>query len=253
MIDTHAHLYLCKPDIHALVAMSQAAGVEAIVNVSTDLASAETVLSQAQSFPGYVFPTAGIHPCCDLDVAEIPALRLFLEQHRSDIVAIGEIGLDLYRGTASLVDQVQRFEAQLLLAREYDLPVIIHSRQADAEMLAVILKYPDIRKVFHCFSSGPDFLASVQHENVFFSFTGHITYDNPHVVAAMKEMRLSQMMLETDCPYLTPKSLRGRENHSGHIPVIAEAMAQHLGRPLSEIQAQTTEAARRFFGLPCPL
>ena len=252
MIDTHAHLYLCKPDVADLVALAQAAGVAAIVNVSTDLPSAESVLAQSQAFPGYLFPTAGIHPCCDLDPSEIPALRLFLDRHRAGIVAIGEIGLDLYRGTVSLSDQTQRFEAQLLLAREYHLPVIIHSRQADPEMLAVILKYPDIRKVFHCFSSGPDFLAAVQHENVFFSFTGHITYDSPHVIAAMKEMRLSQIMLETDCPYLTPKSLRGRENHSGHIPVIAEALAAHLCLSLAEVHAKTTETARRFFGLPCP-
>jgi TatD DNase family protein len=249
MIDTHAHLYLCKPDIQDLVALSREAGVTAIVNVSTDLASAETVMSQAQAFPGYVFPTAGIHPCSDALPNEIADLRCFLDANRESIVAIGEIGLDLYRGTAVLSEQVYRFEAQLSLAREYDLPVVIHSRQADAEMLAVILKYPDIRKVFHCFSSGPDFVSAVQHDTVYFSFTGHITYDNPHVIAAMRSMRLSQVMLETDCPYLTPKSYRGRENHPGHIPVIAAALADHLGLSFEDVCKTTTDTARRFFGI----
>ena len=250
MIDTHAHLYLCKPEVATLVARSQAAGVEAIVNVATDLGSSETVLHQASQFPGYVFPTAGIHPCTPFEPDEIPRLRAFLDTHRTAIVAIGGFGLDLYRVTLPLADQVLRFEAQLALAREYDLPVIIHSRQSDEAMLRVILQYPDLRKVFHCFSSGPDFLAQVQHPHVYFSFTGHVTYDNPHGVAAMQQMRLSQIMLETDCPYLTPKSQRGQENHPGHIPLIAAAVAQHLGRPVSEIQRETTATARRVFGLP---
>ncbi len=253
MIDTHAHLYLCKPDVATLVATSQSEGVGAIVNVATDLRSSATVLYQASQFPGYVFPTAGIHPCTPFEPDEIPRLRAFLDTYRTAIVAIGEIGLDLYRVNLPLVDQILRFEAQLALAREYDLPVIIHSRQSDAEMLCVVLQYPDVRKVFHCFSSGPAFLAEVQHPNVYFSFTGNVTYDNPHGVAAMQQMRLSQIMLETDCPYLTPKSQRGQENHPGNIPLIAAAVAQHLGRPLSEIQSETTATARRFFGLPCPL
>lgn len=252
MIDTHAHLYLCKPSSDALVIQARAAGVTAIVNVATDLASSETVLQQSKQFSGYVFPTAGIHPCTPFEDDEIPRLRAFIEKNRAAIVAIGEIGLDLYRVTLPLADQIRRFEAQLALARAYDLPVIIHSRQSDAEMLAVILHYLDVRKVFHCFSSGPDFLAAVQHENVFFSFTGHVTYDNPHVVAAMQQMRVSQIMLETDCPYLTPKSRRGQENHPGHIPLIAEAVAQHLGKPVSEIQAETTATARQFFRLALP-
>jgi TatD DNase family protein len=249
MIDTHAHLYLCKQALPDLVLLAREAGVSALVNVATDLVSSEIVLSQSQAFPGYVFPTAGIHPCTEFVPDEMDALREFVDKNRASIVAIGEIGLDLYRGTASLADQVSRFEAQLLMAREYDLPVIIHSRQSDEAMLGVILKYPDIRKVFHCFSSGPDFLAAVQHDNCYFSFTGHITYDNPHVIAAMKQMRLSQIMLETDCPYLTPKSRRGQANHSGNIPLVAEAMAQHLDVSLDVIQFKTTETARRFFGL----
>ncbi len=250
MIDTHAHLYLCQPDASVLVARAQAAGVVAVINVATDLASSATVLQQAALFPGYIFPTAGIHPCTAFAPDEMARLRAFVAEHRAAIVAIGEIGLDLYRINLPLSEQIVRFESQLALAREYDLPVIIHSRQSDAEMLRVILSYPDVRKVFHCFSSGPDFLEQVQHENVFFSFTGHVTYDNPHVVLAMQQMRLSQIMLETDCPYLTPKSQRGQENHPGNIPLIAAAVAQHLGLSLAEIQKETTATARRFFGLP---
>lgn len=249
MIDTHAHLYLCKQSLAGLILAARDAGLEAIINVATNLESAATVYAQSQVYPGYVFPTAGIHPCTPLIDNEIDLLDAWISSHREVIVAIGEIGLDLYRETVPLAQQIVRFEAQLALARRYELPVIIHSRQADGPMLDVVLRYPDVRKVFHCFSSGLDFVAAVQAETVFFSFTGHMTYDNPHVVAAMQGMRLSQIMLETDCPYLTPKPLRGQENQPAHIPVIAEAVAGCFGVDVPMLSVQTTQTAKRFFGL----
>lgn len=249
MIDTHAHLYLCKESPDMLVAMARAAGVQAIVNVATDLASAHMVLAQSEQYPGYVYPTVGIHPCTPLQPDEVLAVSAFLDQYRHQVVAIGEIGLDLYRETLPLADQLYRFEQQLDLARVYALPVIIHSRQADAPMLDVILRYPDVRKVFHCFSSGSDFVEQVQHPNVYFSFTGHITYDNPHIVAAMSRMRTDQVMIETDCPYLTPKPLRGQANHPGNVPLVNEALALCFGLSGSEMARMTTRNAQRFFGI----
>ncbi|NDC83167.1 TatD family deoxyribonuclease [bacterium] len=247
MIDTHAHIFLSKmkPDDYVRSAMD--AGVTGIINVAINLESAALSVELARNY-SMVYATAGIHPCEGGEVNPIEQLRDFVNSY--SIVAIGEIGLDGYRSPLSMEDQIVRFRSQLDLAREYNLPVIIHCREAANTMAEVIMDYPDIRKVYHCFSESDAFINAVDDENTMMSFTGNITYSNAENSRhAVKTLPFAKIMLETDSPYLVPTRFKGLPNQSAYIGEVASQVAELRGVSRDTVADVTTLNAIRFFGL----
>lgn len=226
MIDSHAHLYLCKETSQKLLDDAQKEGVISVINVAIDLGSSRKVLAMYHRDPR-AFPTIGVHPCevqKDFPLKEFEAL---LDEHHKKWVAIGETGLDYYWQDGNKQEQMKAFEAQLDLAQRYNLPVIIHNRKADNDVAAMVAQFPKVKKVFHCFMSGPRFVETLMHPNHFFSFTGSITHQKKgKTIQAIKALPLEKMMVETDCPYLTPKSKQGLPNQPSFLSEILQRISE---------------------------
>ncbi len=247
MIDTHAHLFLSELSADVYIRNAQAAGVERIVSVATDLATSAECVRLAAQYP-MIIATAGVHPCEEGSDNTIDALRAFVMAH--PVAAIGEIGLDGYRSPVPMEDQIVRFVQQLELAREVGLPVIIHCRKAADPMISVIASFHDVTKVFHCFSEDRHFIDAVSSTETYFSFTGNVTYDNAkNSRYAASVLPLDRIMLETDAPYMTPTPYKGAPNESGFLRATAEAIAQLRQIETDALIDHTTLNARRFFRL----
>jgi TatD DNase family protein len=245
MIDTHAHPLLCKRSVDEFFSNAKAAGLTHVVGVATSIQNGLDTLALSQRFPQLV-PTIGIHPCEALEADKLDSLEDLVQKH--PFKAIGEIGLDFYRDGAPKARQYEVFGHQLEVARRYKLPVIIHSRLADTEMLEWLPKYDDVRKVIHCFSSKVEFAKQAINDTTFFSFTGMVTYSNKaYLKDVIHFLPLDKMMIETDCPYLTPTKYAGEENQSAYVGEIAKMIAEVKGCSLEAVVEKTSETAKRFF------
>jgi len=250
MIDTHAHLYMCEKPLDTLLENAHKAGVHTIVHVAVDIASGLQCLESVK-YSGLVslVPTMGIHPCESSSHSDrLHELEPLFKQY-SEFKAVGEIGLDFYKNYAPKHVQMTVFKTQMELAKTLGLPAIIHARHADAEMLELMPLYADIKKVFHCYSSGLEF-AKAMDSNTFFSFTGMITYSQSgKVLEALKWLPLNRIMIETDCPYLTPEAFKGQPNESAFVGEVVKKIAQVKNVSTEEVVEQTTATAKGFFGL----
>ncbi|MGE4170472.1 MAG: TatD family hydrolase [Candidatus Margulisiibacteriota bacterium] len=249
-IDTHAHLYLCKPPLAELVQKAKTAEVSGILNVGLNVETSLQAWQMAQEYPQFLFPTAGIHPCETPKNPDLSALKTVVETHTFH--AIGEIGLDFYRDNGPEEDQIRLFRAQLDLAAEKNLSAIIHNRHSDLQMIQVLKAYPQVRKVVHCFSADQTFIdQTIGDGTTFYSFTGLITTsDRDSYFDAIRSIPLNRIMIETDCPYLTPKPFKPTENQPAFVPEVAVKLADILGQTIDVIAKATTQNAKHFFNLP---
>ena len=250
-VDTHAHL--TYPDLivklDEIIKRARDAGVTRIVNIATDLASSEIVIESALKYDG-VFAAVGIHP---QDSANLPVdwqhtLRNLLRQKK--VVAVGEIGLDYYREYSPKSTQQEVFRAQVLIARELGLPLVLHDRQAHADLKRILMEIGYYRGVLHCFSGNADFAREMTDLGFYISFTGNATYGNKKTEAAVQAVSLDKLMLETDAPFLAPAGKRGEINEPANIPLIAGKIAELKNKTLAEIATATTRNAVKFFDLP---
>lgn len=250
-VDTHAHL--TYPDLivklDEIIKRARDAGVTRIVNIATDLSSSEIVIESALKYDG-VFAAVGIHP---QDSANLPVdwqqtLRNLL--HQKKVVAVGEIGLDYYREYSPKATQQEDFRAQVLIARELGLPLVLHDRQAHADLKRILMEIGYYRGVLHCFSGNADFAREMTDLGFYISFTGNATYGNKKTEAAVQAVSLDKLMLETDAPFLAPAGKRGEINEPANIPLIAEKIAELKNKTLAEIATATTRNAVKFFNLP---
>lgn len=247
LFDTHAHLYLCKDSIDTLMIRAKAASVTRVMNVALDIASSKQVLDSASIYPN-AYPTVGIHPC-EAHQNRWEDLVPLLNSH-PEIRAIGEIGLDYYHDTSRIPIQQDVFEAQLRLAERFNLPVIIHNRLADTDVIDTIQRYPGPRKVIHCFSADMAFFQAVSAYNCWISFTGLITKNiSASILDVVRQVPIDRMMIETDCPYLTPKSHGKIPNEPAFVGEIARAIAAVRGISVDEVCEMTTQTALDFFGI----
>jgi TatD DNase family protein len=247
MIDTHAHLYLCNRKIEELVQNAKAAGLTKIINVALDIATAETCLRIHKQYP-HIYPTVGLYPGEAYTDATFNQLEEKIKT--GDFVAIGEIGLDYFKMRASKESQRTAFIKQLALARQYDMPVIIHNRHTEDDMIDIVPQFPTVKKVFHCFGSHLDFIEKVDSPTTYYSFTGTVTYAKKgKTIRAIEQIPLEKMMLETDCPYLTPRLHKGQENQPAFIPEIAKRIAEIKNITIDDVIDQTTLVANNFFSL----
>ena len=253
LFDTHAHYYADQygPDRDARLAALPGEGVTHIVCPGCDLESSRASRDLAEKYP-FVHFAAGIHPE-DLEHAGLEDLEEVrsLCQHPK-CVAVGEIGLDYYwvKGKEERARSRDFFARQLELAKELDLPAIVHDRDAHRDVLDVVRAHPDVRGVFHCCAFNvPDALTAVD-MGWMISVTGNVTFETarrvPEVVAAVP---LDRLMLETDAPYQTPEPFRGQRNSSLYLYRVAEAIAQIKGVSVEEVAAVTYQNAMKFFNI----
>ncbi len=245
MIDTHSHPLLCKRPLEEWVKNASKAGVSHIVCVATTIQMGLASLALSQQHP-FLIPTIGIHPCEAAEANRLLDLQALVTEH--PFKAIGEIGLDFYREGASKQRQLEVFETQLTVANTCELPVIIHSRCADKEMVEVLSRHRMGKKVIHCFSSDMAFVKAVDSEQMVYSFTGMITYDNnPKIEEVIRYLPLEKIMIETDAPYLTPKLYKGQENQPAFVKEVALKIASLKQVSIEEVLTLTTQTARAFF------
>lgn len=244
MIDSHTHLHLCEPPDAELVRAAAEAGVARILTVGTDGASCRAALAAAEDFP-QVYAAIGRHPGSatgfdDADLAELEALAA-----HERCVAIGETGLDHFRDGAPAEDQRRAFVAQIDLARRVGKPVVIHTRAADAETLAVLDEHAaGVRVILHCFSMVAHVQACLDHADWWLSFAGNCTYPrNRDLLDAALRVPADRLLVETDAPYLSPQPRRGWPNSPAQVTFTAQAIALARRMEYAELDAAVTASA----------
>ena len=238
LVDTHAHLDLLKEDVGKALGTAAQAGVTEVITIGINLESSHKAVELAHRYP-QVYATVGIHPhdASLLDDAALKELRTLAGDPR--VVGIGETGLDFYRNLSPPQDQKRAFRTLVELARELDLPVVVHDREAHADTMSILEEYApfDGRLIMHCFSGDLAMAQAVIDMGAYISVAGPVTFLNarklPEIV---KETPLDKLLLETDCPFLSPHPYRGKPNSPWRVRVIAEKVAELKGIPLEELR-----------------
>jgi TatD DNase family protein len=249
IIDTHAHLDFLDfdSDREEVLARAQKAGVKKIVNVGCTLGRSHSSVALAEKHEN-IFATVGVHPHDAVTVTPEALSKLKKLAQSEKVRAVGEIGLDYFKMRNSREEQGIALESQLQLAQDLNLPVVIHTREADEDILAILKKYPAVRGVVHCFAGSIPFAEKILALGFLISFTGIITF--PKAEALREVVRFvpsEKIMLETDCPYLAPHSHRGKRNEPVHVVHVARKVAEIKGADLEEVAEQTTRNAEEFF------
>jgi TatD DNase family protein len=261
LIDTHAHLDFDKfdADREAVIERAQAAGVAAIVNVGTDVASSRAAVRLAERYDA-VYAAVGMHPhdAKTLDGAALAELRELARQPK--VVAVGEIGLDFYRDRSPRDVQRRAFQAQLAWAAKLGKPVVIHDRDAHEEIMEVLGSWAAGLEasplagrlgVLHTFSGDQSMAERAIQLGFYISISGPVTYHNarqlPGIVQALP---LERLLVETDCPFLTPHPHRGKRNEPAYVRLVAERIATLRGISFDALAEATTANAQRLFQLP---
>ena len=251
LTDTHAHLDFPQfdDDREEVIARALAAGVGIIINVGTDLASSRRAVTLAEAYP-QIYAAVGVHPHDAKTLTDEALAELGELARHPKVVAIGEIGLDFYRDLSPRNVQREAFERQLALAQELGKPVIIHDREAHAEVMAILRRWPGLRGVLHCFSGDLDMAHEAIEMGFYISVAGPVTFKNarrlPEIV---RQLPLERLLIETDCPYLAPHPYRGRRNEPAYVRLVAQKVAELKGMSLERVARVTTANARQLFGL----
>lgn len=231
-------------------------GISAIVNVGTDPESCLRCIEQAKKYEN-MYAAVGIHPsdCQRLsgsveeEVGRIRALIDTEEKRRENkVVAIGEIGYDYYWQPVDRERQTAFFEAQMALAEELSLPVMIHDREAHGDCFETVLKYPKVKGVFHSYSGSAEMARELTKRGYCISFSGVITFKNARRVREVAAtVDREHLLIETDCPYLAPEPNRGRLNSSANLKWTVEALAEAIGLSVEDTVRLTSDNAKRLF------
>jgi TatD DNase family protein len=249
VIDSHTHLDFCEPPNAELVEAAAEAGVTRMLTVGTDGASCRAALAAAEDFP-QVYAAIGRHPNSatgfdDADFAELEALAA-----HAKCVAIGETGLDYYRDYAPAEDQRRAFRAQIELARATGKPLVIHTRAADEDTLALLREHAaGIRVILHCFSMAGRVEECLAHPEWWLSFAGNVTYPSAaDLRAAALRVPADRLLVETDAPYLSPQPVRGRPNQPAYVVATAQAIAVERRVGYDELDRAVHASAADLFG-----
>lgn len=251
LYDTHAHLddEMFDADRDAVIAKIKASGVGLVNNIGSCMESSRASIKLSDKYE-FIRATVGVHPSetKNLTMSDIDELREMAKHPK--VVAIGEIGLDYHYDDTDPETQKKWFEIQLDLAKELDMPVVIHDRESKGECLAM-LKQKGIKKgVVHCFSGSAETAKEILDMGLNISFTGVLTFKNAkRAIEALKVIPLDRLFVETDCPYMAPEPHRGTRNDSSLVCHIAKKVAEIKGIPYDEVVRITTENAMKFFNV----
>lgn len=250
LFDTHAHMddHAFDPDREELLRELPGKGIGLLMNPGCSLASSRNAVALADRHD-YIYAAVGSHPDAADEVNDA-----VLEQYRAlckgnpKVKAIGEIGLDYHYEDVPRSVQQQAFRAQMALAAELDLPVIVHEREAHEDGMAILREFPTVRGVFHCYSGSAEMARQLVNLGWYIGFTGVLTFKNARkAVETAESIPLERIVLETDCPYMAPTPFRGSRNDPGYLYRMAERLAEIRGLPLEEIHRITMENGRRLY------
>lgn len=250
LIDSHAHVHFPQfdDDRDAVIERARKAGLVAIVEIGTDLASSRAAMALTEQHD-FIYATVGVHPhdAKTVDADVLDELRALARHPKA--VAIGEIGLDYYHDHSPRPVQRQAFADQLTLATELELPVVIHSREAHDDVLATLQDWRGTG-VMHTYAAGPERLDEVLAMGFSIGLSGPVSFSNAaQLQEVARTVPLDQLLVETDCPYLTPEPHRGKRNEPAYVRHVAEAIASVRKETLDVVAEATTANARRLFGL----
>ena len=252
LIDTHAHLNLTdsyKKDLPEVVARAREAGVRRIINVGIDLKTSIRALELAHAYEG-LYATAGLHPHEVKKATEATYASLEALFEDPKVVAVGEIGLDYAKEYSPRKLQQEHFLRQLALARKLRLPVVIHAREASPDIIELLKSELPERFVFHCYAGDVAEARTILDLGGFISVTGIVTFPRAeNIREIVRFVPLERLMVETDCPFLTPVPHRGKRNEPAFVRFVAEKVAEVKGISFEQCAAQTTQNAEEFFGL----
>lgn len=251
-IDTHAHLNFkaFNSDYDEAISRAFAAQVKAIINVGSNLETSKKAVDIADEHPGKVYAAIGLHPI-HVKEEEFDAVAFEKLLKNPKVVAVGETGLDYYYDKSTAVRQKELFRKQLNLALRFDKPVILHSRDAGDDVLSILMgEKIDVTGVMHCFQGNWTFAKVVLDLGLLLSFTGLITFSkNYETIEVIENTPLDRLMIETDCPYMTPEPYRGKRNEPTYVIEVAKKIAEIKKISVEEVAVQTTKNAESLFML----
>ncbi len=252
LFDTHAHLNdpAFDADREALCSSFAANGVGYVMNVGCCANSSRDVVAMAEACP-WMYASVGSHPDAADEVNDtvLAEYATLCKLHRK-VRAIGEIGLDYHYEDIPRQIQQRAFRAQMALAAELDMPVIVHERDAHGDGMDIVKEFPTVKGVFHCYSGSAEMAKELVRLGWYIGFTGVLTFKNARkAVETATTIPLDRIVLETDCPFMAPEPHRGKRNHPGYLPYIAQKLAQIRGISAEEVTTATTENAFRLYRL----
>ena len=250
LFDTHAHMddRAFDEDREALLARLPEQGIGLLMNPGCSLASSRDAVALAARYD-YIYAAVGSHPDAADEVtpAVLDEYRMLCKRNPK-VRAIGEIGLDYHYEDVPRQRQQEAFRAQMGLAAELTLPVIVHDREAHGDCLAIIKEFPTVTGVFHCFSGSPDMAKELVSLGWYIGFTGVLTFKNARkALEVASSLPLDRIVLETDCPYMSPEPFRGKRNDPGKLYRMAQALAALRGLSEEDVQRLTLENGRRLY------
>lgn len=258
MIDTHCHIdeEAFDADREEVIARQQQSGVEAMIVPGVNTASINTVLDVCHAHPGYCYPAFGLHP---EDVKadwqeQLAIVEQAIRAHKDELVAIGEIGLDYYWDKTYKTEQQEVLRRQLLLARELDLPVILHNREATEDILSIVKEIVNrpssnrqLKGVFHCFNGSRETVEEILKMGFYIGIGGVLTFKNSKLAEKLDVVPMDRLLLETDAPYMAPVPHRGERNESRFMIHVAERLAQVYNCTLETVIMATNSNAKQLF------
>lgn len=253
LFDTHAHLNAMQysEDVEEVIKRAQEEEVCNIVVVGFDRPTIARAIELAEQYD-FIYAAVGWHPVDAVDMTDEDLYMLEQLAAHPKVVALGEMGLDYYWDKSPKDVQKDVFRKQIALAKKVKLPIIIHNREATADILTILQEEnaQEVGGIMHCFTGSVEVAKQCIAMNFYISFGGPVTFKNakkPKEVA--KEIPLEHLLIETDCPYLTPHPFRGKRNEPSYVKYVAEAIAELKGISVEEVAWQTTENAKKLFGI----
>ena len=250
LFDTHAHMddRAFDEDRQTLLASLPGQGIGLLMNPGCSLESSRRADALSRAYD-YIYAAVGSHPDAadEVDPAALAEYRKLCRENPK-IRAIGEIGLDYHYEDIPRDRQQAAFRAQMGLARELGLPVIVHEREAHEDGIRIVEEFPEVTGVFHCYSGSAEMAKWLIGRDWYIGFTGVLTFKNARrAVETAAAIPLERIVLETDCPYMSPEPFRGKRNDPGRLYRMAERLAEIRGLPLEEIHRITFENGKRLY------
>ncbi|MGN6492062.1 MAG: TatD family hydrolase [Agriterribacter sp.] len=251
IVDTHCHLYSedFERDRKAMIARAQDEGVARFYLPNIDSGSIKGMLQLENDYPGVCFSMMGIHPCYIKEnyKEELQIVEEWLQKR--NFAAVGEIGLDFYWDKTYTSQQYEAFHQQIVWAKQYKLPIVIHTRDAMQQSIDVVKEHAgkDLRGIFHCFGGSVNEASQIISMGFLLGIGGVLTYKKSGLREVLKEIGLEYIVLETDAPYLTPVPFRGKRNESAYLKYIIETLAEIKNTSVEEVARITTANANLIF------
>jgi TatD DNase family protein len=252
LTDTHCHLYSGEfaGDIKEVIERAEKEQVGRFYLPAIDSSTHENMLLLEEQYPGKCIAMMGLHPCSVNGgyIQELKMVEDWLTKRK--FVAIGEIGLDFYWDKTFTAEQYIAFRQQIELALQYQLPIVIHTRNAMAETINVVKEYAGrgLKGIFHCFGGTHEDAAAIISMGFYLGIGGVLTYKNSGLAQVLEKIDLQHLVLETDAPYLTPVPFRGKRNESSYLKYVAEKIAEIKKCTVEEVAVVTTANAKKIFG-----